>query len=113
MSGCGGRNAGAIARARCELFSGLFVRGKIFRGQAKERVRGFLATFVAAGSDRTLVQKTSAVSYPALCSVTASGHLPAPGGSLLFCFDLHRPVGYGFRSKSVREVQRKISPEPP
>lgn len=34
-----------------------------------------------------------------------SGPVGGPG--------LHRPTGYGFRSKSVCKVQRKISPEPP
>lgn len=76
----------------------------------------------------TLVQKASAVWYPAFCSVTASGLTPAPGGSSLFCFDgrlrevKSRPVGdpgaspYGLRFPLgilFAECGEKIPPEPP
>ena len=70
-------------------------------------------TSLAKAQMKTLVQKVSAVLYPAVCSVTASGAYPAPGGNSLFCF--------GFAAHRVTvslqilfgKYTEKISPDPP
>ena len=110
MSGCGGKNAGAIARERSESFSGPFVCGKICRGQAKEE--GVPAVFWrhlrGRRSDRDFGPEGVCrfVSRPLLGH--GFGALPAPGGSLLFCFDsIAWRVTVSARTL-VRKVRRQV-----
>jgi hypothetical protein len=54
-----------------------------------------------------LVQRSSAVSYPALLPGHGFGAIPAPCGKLALLLRQRRPAGYGIRTNLVREVQRK------
>jgi single-strand DNA-binding protein len=69
--------------------------------------RGFLVTFVTADQIAPLVRRASAVSYPALCSVTASGLGRRPAASLLFCFDFIALRVTVSARNLIRKVRRK------
>jgi len=85
-SGCGARNAGAIVREYFESAAGGWPVRNWHSGQLSTECvkRSFLGDVLRLGNQiATLVQRTSAVSYPALFSVTASGRCrrPAAAGS--------------------------------
>ena len=91
------------------------------RGVASAYGVKVLASPCREESKRIFVQGSSAVWYPALCSVTASGLCLRPAAARSSASittpprhdrvvgdpGLHRPAGYGFRSKSCSQSTAK------
>ena len=113
-SGCGARNAGATVRERSET-AGVLSAAKFGRGQASIECvkRGSIGDACSCGSDRDFGREGVCRLVSRFLLGHGFGALPAPCCSSLFCFGCTARAGYGFRSKSVCEVQRKISSEPP
>jgi hypothetical protein len=73
----------------------------------------FWRAFYAGTGWVTLVQRTSAVSHPALCSVTASGQNRRPAAARSSA-SIASPCGLRFPLEILfAKCSEKISPEPP
>ena len=107
-SGCGDRNAGTIVHECSESVRGVLSAAKLVVDSIECVKCGFLGDVCGRGSDRDFGPE----SVCRFVSRSLLGHgFGAFAGArrrLALLLRLHRPAGYGFRSKSVCEVQRRF-----
>ena len=77
------------------------------------KVAAIAANFLRRTQRRSLIWDVYAVLLPVVCSVTASGGLPAPGGNSLFCFGCAALRVTVSLEILLGKYTKKISPDPP